>query len=470
MASILLVDDEPRILSLLQSLLKNEGLNVISERDGAAAIERIRAESLDLVITDIRMSPIDGMEVFRVARRETPDTPVILLTAYGAVSTALEAMKGGAFDYLTKPFKVDELLITVRRALDYRELKLERDSLKLELRHSYGLKNVIAESAGMRNVCEMVKRIAPTDTTVLISGESGTGKEVVARALHGLSRRKDKPFVAVNCAAIPETLMESELFGHVKGAFTGANDDHVGLFAAAAGGTIFLDEISSLPLMMQGKFLRVLQENAVRPVGGTETVPVDVRVMAASNVSIDQMVEKKTFREDLFYRLAVIPLTIPPLRERQEDILPLVQHFISREIRDPGHRVRVSRVARDILCGYSWPGNVRELENAIKHALAFMEGEEISLEVLPPRIVKQSVPTHQSNAVDEIEQYRNLSLKAFLRTKEREYLDHVLEGFNGNKEQAAKALQISMATLYRKLPGEDEDRDDKAAAENASAK
>ena len=454
MASVLLVDDEPRILSLLHSLLKSEGLTVVSERDGAAAIERIRAEPLDLILSDIRMSPVDGMEVFRFARKTQPDTPVILLTAYGAVNTAIEAMKGGAFDYLTKPFKVDELLITVRRALSFRNLVSERDQLKQALVGSYGFDNVVAQSPGMRNICEMVKRIAPTDTTVLIVGESGTGKEVIARAIHGSSRRRDKPFVAVNCAAIPEALIESELFGHVKGSFTGATASHDGLFVAANGGTLFLDEISALPLLMQGKFLRVLQEREVRPVGGSASLPVDVRVLAASNTDLEALVEKKGFREDLYYRLAVIPIELPPLRERQDDVLPLVQHFINQEISDTNRKIRVSREAMDVLCGYTWPGNVRELENAVKHAVAFLENDEITADILPPRIVSQSVPTRQASPSDEFEQYRNQSLKAFLRTKEREYLEQVLAGVNGDKEQAAKALQISLATLYRKLPNE----------------
>ena len=465
MASVLLVDDEPRILSLLHSLLKSEGLTVISERDGAAAIERIKTEPLDLIVSDIRMSPVDGMEVFRFARQAQPDTPVILLTAYGAVNTAIEAMKGGAFDYLTKPFKVDELLITVRRALSFRTLVSERDHLKQALADSYGFANVIAQSPQMRGICEMVKRVAPTDTTVLIIGESGTGKEVVARAIHGSSRRKDAPFIAVNCAAIPESLIESELFGHVKGAFTGATANHDGLFVAANGGTLFLDEISAMPLMMQGKFLRVLQDREVRPVGGSASQPVDVRVLAASNMELEKLVEARSFREDLYYRLAVIPLELPPLRERQEDILPLVQHFIKREVHDPSRRIRIAREAMDALGGYSWPGNVRELENAVKHAVAFLEGDEITVDILPPRIVSQAKPVPQGRPGDEYEQYRNQSLKAFLRTKEREYLEQVMAGVNGDKEQAAKALRISLATLYRKLPGDENGQEPDAGQE-----
>ncbi len=458
MSRVLLVDDEPRILSLLHSLLKSEGLDVVSEHDGASAIERINNEQLDLVVSDIRMSPVDGMEVFRTARAKQPDTPVILLTAYGAVSTAIEAMKGGAFDYLTKPFKVDELLITIRRALAYRSLVTERDQLKQSLSSSYAFENVIAQSTGMRNVCEKIRRVASTDTTILLTGESGCGKEVIARAIHGSSRRRNEPFVAVNCAAIPPALLESEMFGHVKGAFSGADADHDGLFMAANGGTLFLDEISSLPLEMQAKFLRALQDHEVRKVGGTEAHPVDVRVLAASNIKLEKLVDEKKFRQDLYYRLAVITIDIPPLRERPEDVLPLVQHFINRENKNnPNRKVKISREALDVLCGYSWPGNVRELENAIKHAMVFMEDDEITPDSLPDRIVEKSNPGKLAAVSSaEVEKYKNQSLRAFLRVKEREYLKQVLDSVGGDKEAAAKMLKISLATLYRKLEEKDE--------------
>lgn len=452
MARILLVDDEPRILSLLQCLLRNEKLDCVSEHDGAAAINRIRSEQFDLILSDIRMAPVDGMEVFRVARAESPDTPFIFLTAYGAISTAIEAMKGGAFDYLTKPFKVDELLITVRRALEYRNLRNECDVLKHKLSDSYAFTNVIAESKGMRNVCDMIKRVGPSDAAVLITGESGCGKEVVARTLHNSSRRQNAPFVAINCAAIPEALLESEMFGHVKGAFTGALSDHEGLFESANGGTLFLDEISAFPLDLQGKLLRALQEHEIRRVGGTESVKIDVRVLAAANVNLEELVEKKLFRQDLYYRLAVITMEVPPLRERQEDILPLVQHFIAKETRGTERNIKIDRAVVDVLCGYKWPGNVRELENAVKHSLAFMDNDELTLDVLPNRIINQSQPVHVVSAADgEIEKYKNKSLRAFLRVKEREYLRQVLDSVGGDKEKAAEMLKISLATLYRKL-------------------
>ncbi len=470
MPRVLVVDDEPRILSLLHSLLAGEGLDVTSAKDGGAAIAHLREQRFDLLLTDIRMSPVDGMEVFRTARTEQPDLPVILLTAFGSVETAIEAMKRGAFDYLTKPFKVDELLITVRRALEYRRAVSERDQLRAALTAAYRFDRLVAESPAMRSVCEMIRRVAPTDATVLIVGESGTGKEVVSRAIHTTSRRKEKPFVAINCAAIPEPLIESELFGHIKGAFTGASANKEGLFETASGGTLFLDEISSIPMPLQGKLLRVLQEREIRRVGGNTTIAVDVRILAATNCNLESRVTDGSFRQDLYYRLAVINIEIPPLRERPEDILPLVQHFLRAETETGREPPRLSREAADILTGYAWPGNVRELENAIKHALAFIENNEISRDVLPPRIVNQSRPVAhsaraESGSAAAAAQYRNLSLRSFLREKEREYLEHVLSGANGDKEKAARALQISLATLYRKLPPSDVDGSTAAQAE-----
>jgi DNA-binding NtrC family response regulator len=453
---ILLVDDEPRILTLLHSLLRTEGLEAVSAKDGQAAIDLLKAQEFDLLITDIRMAPMDGMELFRSARAVCPDIPVILLTAYGSVETAIEAMKNGAFDYLTKPFKVDELILTVKRAIEYSQIKAERDELRETLATQCKFDVVVAESPAMQRVCEQIRRVAPTDATVLLTGESGTGKEVLARAIHGSSRRRDKPWIPVNCAALPEALLESEMFGHVKGSFTGALSDRKGLFEAAEGGTLLLDEISSLPLALQGKLLRVLQEREIRPVGGTATIPVNVRVLAASNVSLENMVKEGSFRQDLYYRLAVIGIDIPPLRERPEDILPLMQFFLRKEAGPDQTCPRISWEAADVLTRCPWPGNVRELENAIKHAMAFVQDGEITVDILPPRVVSQAAanPAAPSLTGASVEEYRNVSLRAFLRQKEKEYLEQVIERANGDKEQAAKTLQISLATLYRKLPGE----------------
>jgi len=452
MSRILLVDDEPSILSVLSTLLKAEGYEVVPIGDPSQALERLEKEDFDLLITDIRMTPITGMDLLRHAHEKKPTMSVLIMTAFGSVDTAVEALKMGAFDYVTKPFKVDELLITVQRALEYHRTLQENVDLKSKLGAKYKFENIVAESESMRRVCEMIERVAPTDTTVLIVGESGTGKELVAKAIHAHSRRKDKKFLAINCAALPETLLESEMFGYVKGAFTGATSNKEGLFEAAQGGTLFLDEIGSMPLSLQGKFLRVLQEKEVRRVGGNETIPVDVRVLAATNTPLEELMAKGQFREDLYYRISVINITIKPLRERPEDIFPLINYIIQREYGD--HETpTITPDARQILESYHWPGNVRELENAIKHALTFSTENKISREVLPARIVNSVQQQRISQPIsDAFGQFKGKSLKAFLREKEKEYLQFVLAQAQGDKEKAAKELKISLATLYRKLP------------------
>ena len=454
MSRIVLVDDEPSILSVLTTLLKAEGHDVLSCRGGEKAQEMIRNEVFDLMISDIRMSPIDGMQLLKQARREKPGSAVIMLTAYGSVDTAVEAMKEGAFDYVTKPFKVDELLITVKRALEYINIVAENVSLKAQLESRYHFENIVAESPAMRSVCEMIERVAPTDTTVLVLGESGTGKELVAKAIHSYSLRKTKPFVPINCAAMPEPLLESELFGHVKGAFTGATSNKEGLFEAANGGTIFLDEIGSMPINLQGKLLRVLQEREIRKVGGTQTVSVDVRVLAATNDKLEEQLKKGAFREDLFYRLSVIPIEIKPLRDRREDILPLVYHIMRSTVGQNGQLPELDAEVQLVIERYNWPGNVRELENAVRHALTFGTDGKITKNELPARIV-EAIADGEVNLdprQESAEEYRGKSLKAFLRQKEKEYLQMVLDLLDGDKEQAAKSLKISLATLYRKLP------------------
>lgn len=454
MSRILLVDDEPSILSVLTTLLKAEGHDVITSRGGDIAQDMIRKEVYDLMITDIRMSPVDGMQLLKQSRRERAGAAVIMLTAYGSVETAVEAMKEGAFDYVTKPFKVDELLITVKRALEYINIVAENVSLKQQLESRYQFENIVADSPAMRSVCEMIERVAPTDTTVLVLGESGTGKELVAKAIHAYSLRKTKTFVPINCAAMPEALLESELFGHVKGAFTGATSNKKGLFEAANGGTIFLDEVGSMPLALQGKLLRVLQEREIRPVGGIQTTSVDVRVLAATNDDLEEKIKNNEFREDLFYRLSVIPITISPLRERREDILPLAYHIIRSTVGENGTPPEMDAESQLVLERYAWPGNVRELENAVRHAMTFGSDGRITRAELPARIVESISEGDLSGDLAGIvnDEYRGKSLKAFLRQKEKEYLEMVLEMMDGDKEAAAKSLKISLATLYRKLP------------------
>lgn len=455
MARILLVDDEPRMLSLMNSLLKAEGYDVVSVQDGNKARDLLNTEVFDLMISDIRMTPINGMELLKISRGVRPTMPVIILTAFGSVETAIEAMKLGTFDYVTKPFKMDELLITIQRALEYSRALSENLELKEELVGRYKFENIVAESPAMRHVCEMIKRVAPADTTVLITGESGTGKELVAKAIHAYSRRKDKRFLAVNCAALPEALLESEMFGHMKGSFTGASANKEGLFETASGGTLFLDEISSMPIGIQGKLLRVLQEKEIRRVGGNDDISIDVRVIAATNTSLESLIQQGKFREDLYYRLSVIPIEIKPLRDRQEDILPLVYHILRHETPEGKDLPKLLPETKDMLERYTWPGNVRELENAVKHAITFSLEGKISPDVLPPRILNQIQPLAKPNASADpaSDPYRNKSLKAFLREREREYLEQVLSLSKGDKEQAAKSLKISLATLYRKLPG-----------------
>lgn len=452
MSRILLVDNEPGILSVLSSLLKTEGYEVVTAREAEKAHELIKAEPFDLLISDIRMSPVGGMQLLKWARTERPEMSVIMLTAYGSVETAIEAMKLGAFDYVTKPFKVDELLITIQRALEYKRALTENVDLKSQLDTKYRFENIIAESSSMKRVCDMIQRVAPTDTTILITGESGTGKELVARAIHYASRRKQKNFLAVNCAALPEPLLESEMFGHVKGAFTGATSDKAGLFEAVEGGTLFLDEIGSMPLNIQGKLLRAIQEREIRRVGSNQNIPVDARILAATNTSLEEKVAQGSFREDLFYRLNVISIYIEPLRKRKEDIAPLVYHIIRQETDPQAPMPIVDKEAMDILESYNWPGNVRELENAVKHALTFVRDNKITISVIPKKIVSAVADIRMSNQREmKMDGGRFKSLKAFLRNKEREYLEQVIASVGGDKEKAASILKISLATLYRKL-------------------
>ena len=454
MTKILIVDDEVRILILLQSLLKANGYETVTAKDGNEALEIIRKGGIDLVITDLRMAPMDGLKLIGSVKALQPKLPVILLTAYASVETAIDAMKCGAFDYMTKPFKVDEMLATVKRA----EACIENDTVvvpqETEAPLRYRFENLIASSATMLHVCEMIQRVAPTAATVLIYGESGTGKEVVARAIHNNSPRKDKPLVAVNCAALPAELLESELFGHTRGAFTGAVVDKPGLFETADGGTLFLDEIGSLPLPLQGKLLRVLQEKEIRRVGGNKMIPVDVRVIAASNTNLEQMAAEGAFRTDLYYRFAVITIDIPPLRDRTEDILPLAQHFLKAETEGLDFKPAFSKEAIEILMAYKWPGNVRELENAIKHVATFIQSDTISPDDLPPRIVtraREYQAAKPRDTADSSSSEASKSLKGFLKIKEKEYLDRILNDNAGDKEKTAKSLQVSLATLYRKL-------------------
>jgi two-component system response regulator PilR (NtrC family) len=454
MARILIADDDPTILSLLNKILLSKGYDVQLAEHGGVAEKLLQSEKFDLLISDIKMAPVDGMQLLRNTRKMRPSIGVIMLTAYATVSTAVEAMKEGAFDYIPKPFKIDELLETVKRALEYQHLLSEQitgDS-HIEAKKYFG--NIVAESEGMVNVCEMIKRVAPTKTTIMITGDSGTGKELVAEALHSFSARSSSPFLPVNCAALPESLIESELFGHVKGSFTGANANKEGLFEAAKGGTLFLDEINSIPHALQSKLLRAIQNKKIRKVGGNEEFEVDVRIVAASNQRLEDLVKAGEFREDLYYRLSVITIDIPPLKERPADTLPLAQHFISLEM-EGGEFPVMDNAVLSILQNYTWPGNVRELQNVIQHCLTFMKDGKITKETLPSKlIVSYEENPGAQNAALTGEFEKGKSLKAFLRAKEKEYLKNVITTMGGDKVKAAQELDISLATLYRKLPEE----------------
>lgn len=454
MAKILIVDDEPSILNVLHTLLQSNGHDPVPARGGEQAKELLAKDVYDLMISDIRMEPVDGMELLKIAKGDRPEMPVIMLTAFGSVETAVTAMKEGAYDYVTKPFKVDELVITIDRAIEYSSVLSENRNLRAQLSQSFKFENMVAESPPMRRVCTMIERVAPTDSTVLIYGESGTGKELVAKSIHAHSGRKHKQYLPINCAALPEPLLESELFGHVKGSFTGATSNKDGLFQVAHGGTIFLDEIGSMPMSIQAKLLRVLQDQQIRRVGGTENITVNVRVVAATNDRLEKLIEEGKFREDLYYRLSVIPLEVPPLRERPEDVIPLVEFFLRRLVGEGNPLPEIDSDAQVALEGYNWPGNVRELENALRHAITFMSEDTITPAELPARIVRFNPATGSGQYGGGLPDpdMNGKSLKAFTRAKEVKYIKHILSQVDDDKEKAAQKLKVSLATLYRKLP------------------
>jgi len=455
MAKVLIVDDEASILSVLSNVLKGNGYEIQPALGGEKALEFLRSESFDLLVTDVRMEPVDGMELLRTARELHPSISVIVVTAYGSVEMAVQAMKEGAFDYVTKPFKVEELQITVQRALEYRRALHENQQLRAQLDLRHGLSTIVAESKEMRKICSMIERVAPTDQTVLIGGESGVGKEVIAKAIHSNSVRKQQNFVPINCAALPEPLLESELFGHVKGAFTGAASDKEGLFEVAGRGTIFLDEIGAMPLSLQSKLLRVLQEKEIRRVGGTRLIQVDPRVIAASNDDLEQLIADGKFREDLYYRLSVIPLHIAPLRQRTEDILPLANYFIDQiSVKAGVNPPEIDPAVQILLENYDWPGNVRELENAMRHACTFAEDGVLREDDLPARVVTKAKIRRSGGGANGLStaEHRGRSLKGFLREMEKQFIIETIAECGGSKEEAAKTLKVSLATLYRKLP------------------
>jgi DNA-binding NtrC family response regulator len=449
MAHLLVVDDEPSTRSTLALLLRKRGHRVLEADGVTAATKRLADEVFDLVVTDLRMPDGDGLDVLRAARAHTPAPEVILLTAYAEWKSAKEAIRLGALDYFEKGQEPDELYHRIDKALAARALRRENENLRAQLRQRYGLPGLIAQSPAMQTVLDLVERVAPTDATLLIQGESGTGKEVIAKAVHHASARAGRPFVAVNCGAVPETLLESELFGYVRGAFTGAAGSKVGLFEEADGGTLFLDEIAEMPAALQVKLLRALQSGEVRRLGATQAATIDVRVIAATHGDLATLISRGSFREDLFYRLNVIPIVLPPLRDRREDIPALAEHFLARSAGKLGRTLRLSSEAVERLLRYPWPGNVRELENAIERACALCENDMILPADLPPNIVSAALgeKAEQARATMPVGE----PLDDFIQQQERGYIEATLAHCGGSREKAATMLGISMATLYRKV-------------------
>ena len=444
MKKILVIDDEASMREMLGIMLRKEGyaVEIAANRKAAAAV--LDRGPVNMVITDVKLPDGDGIEILRHVKAASPETAVVVMTAYGTTEAAVAALKLGAQDYLVKPFDVDELKIVVRNALEKQQLEEENLLLKAEFRVQHGLDRIVGSSPRMAKVFELVRSVAGTGSTILVQGESGTGKELVAKAVHALSPRRDAPFVSVNCAALPENLLESELFGHMKGAFTDAHQTKKGLFETAHRGTLMLDEVGEMPLSMQVKLLRVLQERRVRRVGANEEVEVDVRVIAATNQSLEDMVRDRRFREDLYYRLNVIPILVPPLRERSEDIPLLARHFLERFGREMGKAVtKISDEAMGLLVRYSWPGNVRELENVIERAVALETTGVILAERLPETLLAP-----QGAGRDEVPDFsQGFSLDRHLESIEAELLRRALEQAAGNRATAARLLGVTPRSL-----------------------
>ncbi len=443
---ILIVDDEENMRHMLSVLLSEHGYHCELAQDGAEAIEKIRENNFDFVLSDIRMPRMDGPELLREIKNLEYGPPVIMMSAYGTIDTAIETMKQGAYDYITKPFRTDEILLTIKKAEEREGLVKENLRLKSALHGESATSGIITNNKRMKGVIEVIQKVSVYKSTVLITGESGTGKELVARAIHDLSPRASKPFIPVNCGAIPENLLETELFGHVKGAFTDASHTKTGLFEEADGGTILLDEIGELPLSLQVKLLRVLEEEAVRKVGATENVRIDVRVIAATLKDLAEEVKRKKFRADLYYRLNVLTVHVPPLRERKDDIPLLVDFFVKRMNERLGKNVKgFSRKAMADFMTKEWEGNVRELENSVERAMAMADGDMIGEELLPPDADHEMDQSMFCISDDD------LSIKNMTRNVEEMMIRRALVKTGGNRTKAAKLLQISHRTLLYKI-------------------
>ncbi len=440
---ILIVDDQRNMRTTTALVLRQQGYEVAEVESGEEALSRLLSEPFDLVLTDLKMAPLDGLAVLRGALEISPSAQVIVMTGYGTVESAVDAMQKGAYDYISKPFKEEELLVRVQRALEKRRLLVDVGLFSDEFRQRYKLDALVGRSAPMRELLTRLVRVAPTDVTVLITGESGTGKELIARAIHANSRRATRPFVPVNCAAISETLLESELFGHVKGAFTGAVKLRQGLFEEASGGTFFFDEIAETTPAFQAKLLRVIQEHEIRRVGDNASIRVDVRVIAATNQDLKTAIAEKRFREDLYYRLNVVPLNAPPLRERKEDIPLLAQHFLTRFNQRNGTRRTLTQGALQKMAGYDFPGNVRELENTVEQAAALAHSDEIEADdvFIETRTTAtlETPPSGVHTLAQEVDQAEKRAIEAALDRNE------------GSLEKVARDLDVSTTTLWRKM-------------------
>ena len=440
---ILVVDDEQSMAQFLGIVLRKEGYQVTTVSNGRDALEKIRAENFDVVITDIRMPGMDGIQLLQGIKKHDPGLPVVIMTAYASQQSAIDAVNLGAFQYLIKNAKNDEIKLVVRNAIEMRKVRVENQYLKRELRRGHDEKTIIGSSEGMLRVFKMVEKVADSEATIMIQGESGTGKELIAREIHYRSRRATGPFVSINCGAIPRDLLESNLFGHVKGSFTGAVKDSAGLLQVAEGGTFFLDEVGETPLATQVKLLRALQEREIIPVGGTQSVRIDCRLVAATNADLEKEVASGRFRADLYYRLNVIPIRLPALRQRRDDIPVLVDHFLKRHVQAGPPRT-VSKEAMDLLLRYDWPGNVRELENVMERALILDESGVIGPDDLPEKI-----RFGQSQRGSLVIDTPTLTLEEL----EKEYILKVLNHTRWQKKRASEILGINASTLYRKLLG-----------------
>jgi two-component system response regulator PilR (NtrC family) len=452
-ANILIVDDETSMLELLEYMLSKEGYAISTAANGRTAVKMVESNAYDLILCDIRLGDITGLEVLRAAKKRTPQTVVIMISAYATTETAVEAMNDGAYDYVPKPFDNTELKQTIRNALERKTLETERRVLESELKETVHFGKIVGNSARMQHIYEMVRQVAKTRTNILVTGESGTGKELIAKAIHEESDRADKPFIPINCGGIPETLVESEFFGHKKGAFTGATQDKKGLLEAAHQGTVFLDEVGELSIPMQVKLLRAVQERVFRSVGGTQDISVDIRIISATNRQLEDAVIAGEFREDLFYRLNVIEIKIPPLRERRGDLKLLAHHFIEKYSKEMGKEVsKVSSYAIDLLKKYNFPGNVRELENLIERSVALSSTNILLPDSLAMSIHKRRwIEGIQNKRFDLDEVPNGVSLDDILAEIERSYLTKAMECTSGNKNKAAELLGITFRSFRYRL-------------------